>query len=92
MSENNHTLGIKIPEYRGYCAGLKIYIDGEYINNTIRLDLPDESKRITENSDEMNIVYNVAILEIASINEIARLMNEENFDKFCKLWRIYHKK
>lgn len=40
----------------------------------------------------MDLEFNIAQLEVMDIEDIALLMNEETFEKFCKLWRRFHAK
>lgn len=91
MSENNHKLGIKIPDASKYpcCMGIQIYIDRERIN-AIGLYPLDENKRRIDINGEMDLEFNIAELEIMNIEDIALLMNKETFEKFCELWREFH--
>lgn len=89
MSENNHTLGIKIPKTSKYCVGVQIYIDRERINAIGLYRLNKDGKRASE-LDEMNLEFNVMELEVRDIEDIALLMSKGTFNKFCELWRKYH--
>ena len=91
MSENNHKLGIKIPDTSKYpcCMGIQIYIDKERIN-AIGLYPLDKDKRRIDLDGEMDLEFNIAELEVMNIEDIALLMNKETFDKFCELWRGFH--
>ena len=88
MPENNHKLGIKIPDNSKYpcCMGIQIYIDRERIN-AIGLYPLDENKRRIDLNGEMDLEFNIAELEVMNIE---LLMNKETFDKFCELWRGFH--
>lgn len=91
MSENNHKLGIKIPNTSKYpcCMGVQIYIDKERIN-AIGLYPLDKDKRRIDLDGEMDLEFNIAELEVMNIEDIALLMNKETFDKFRELWRGFH--
>lgn len=91
MSENNHKLGIKMPDTSKYpcCMGIQICIDRERIN-AIGLYPLDENKRRIDLNGEMDLEFNIAELEVMNIEDIALLMNKETFDKFCELWNKYH--
>lgn len=91
MSENNHKLGIKIPDTSKYpcCMGIQIYIDTERIN-AIGLYPIDENNRRIDLNGEMDLEFNIAELEVMNIEDIALLMNKETFEKFCELWRGFH--
>lgn len=89
MSENNHKLGIKVPEYTGCCNGIQIYIDRERIN-AIGLYPLDGKGRRAENFEGMDLEFDILELEVRDIEDIAVLMNEETFNKFCELWRKFH--
>lgn len=54
------------------------------------ISLGENRQRIDLNK-EMDLEFNVAELEVRDIDDIALLMNEETFEKFCELWRRYHK-
>lgn len=89
MSENNHKLGLKLPDTSKYCMGVQVYIDRERIN-AIGLYPLDENKRRIDLNGEMDLEFNIAELEVMNIEDIALLMNKETFDKFCELWRGFH--
>lgn len=89
MQENNHTLGIKLPKISKYCVGVQIYIDRERIN-AIGLYMFNKDGRRASELDEMDLEFNVMELEVRDIEDIAVLMNEETFNKFCELWRGFH--
>lgn len=93
MSENNHKLGIKIPETskNPCCMGIQIYIDKERIN-AIGLYPLDKDKRRVDFDGEMDLEFNIAELEVRDIEDIALLMNEKTFGKFCEIWKAYHGK
>lgn len=88
MSEN-HKVEIKIPEYKGCCTGIQIYIDRERINALGLYPLNGEGRRV-ENLVGADLEFDVLELEVRDIEDIAVLMNKETFDKFCELWRKYH--
>lgn len=87
--KNNHELGIKFPKYFGCCNGINIYIDKEKINAISLYPLDGKGRRIEE-FEEMDFEFNFMELEVRDIEDIAVLMNEETFDKFCELWRKHH--
>lgn len=93
MPENNHKLGIKIPDTSKYpcCMGIQIYIDRERIN-AIGLYPIDENNRRVDLDGEMDLEFNIAELEVMNIEDIALLMNKETFDKFCEFWKMFHGK
>lgn len=91
MSDNNHEFGIKIPEYKGYCQAVQFYIDRKRINAISMCPLDIDGRKI-DDLEKMDLEYNIAELEVQDIEDIALLMNEETFNKFCKLWSEYHEK
>lgn len=91
MSKSNHKLGVKMPKNFGCCNGINIYIDKEKIN-AIGLYPIDRSGSRIENLEENDFELDVLELEVCDMEDIALLMNEETFEKFCKLWREFHGK
>lgn len=101
MSKANHKLGLEFPNGR-CCNSIKVFIDGKRINSAIGLyPLDDEGKRMKEpegleeakemmGKAKMDWTERIVELEVGNIKDIALLMNEETFNKFCELWRIYH--
>lgn len=87
MKQNNQKLELKILDSPNKCLGIKVYIDRKRIN-ALRLDFPD-ANRIIEDGEKTDFEFDVE-LEVHDIEDIALLMNEETFNKFCEMWRIYH--
>lgn len=89
MSENNHKLGLKLPDTSKYCMGVQVYIDRKRINAIGIYPVSGNGRRASE-QEIMDLEFNISELEVRDIEDIALLMNKETFDKFCELWNKYH--
>lgn len=85
----NHQLGLKLPDTSKYCMGVQAYIDRERINALGLYPLDKDGRRI-ENLENLDFEFDIYELEVGNIEEIAYLMNEETFGRFCEIWRMYH--
>lgn len=82
MSDNTHELGLKISDNP---MMVSVYIDGRHVN---AWSVDAETNPI-ETKCGFDFLQRVK-LELVDIKDIAYIMNEEIFEKFCKLWREYH--
>lgn len=89
MNKDNHKLGLKFPKTSKCCVGIQVYIDRDRIN-AIGLYPLDKDKRRIDNLDEFDLEFNVMELEVLDIEDIAIMMNKENFERFCETWRNFH--
>lgn len=86
---NNHKLGLKFPKTSKCCVSIQVYIDRDRINAIGLYPLGKDKRRI-DNLDEFDLEFNVMELEVLDIEDIAIMMNKENFDRFCETWRNFH--
>lgn len=91
MAEKKHKLGLELPKNFKCCVGIQISIDGERVNALGLYPLNKDGRRI-EDLEKLDFEFDVYELEVRNIEEIAYLMNEETFGKFCEIWRMYHEK
>ncbi len=81
--ENNHEIGFKIAEKP---TRVEVYIDRSRIN-ALRFEPVD---RTPVSNNEFDLELKNAELEVIDIEDIALIMNEETFNRFCELWREFH--
>lgn len=90
MTNNNHKLGVKLPDTSKNCLqSIQIYIERERVN-AIGLYALDKDGRRIDDAEKLDLEYDVMELEVRDIEDIALLMNKETFERFCELWRRYH--
>ena len=87
--DKKHTLGIKLPHTSKCCVGIQLTIGRKRINAVGLYKLDKDGRRI-DDLEELDLEFVVYELEVRDMDDIAFLMDEENFNKFCELWREYH--
>lgn len=50
----------------------------------------NKDERRIEDLENLDFEVDTYELEVRNIEDIALLMNEETFDRFCNLWKEYH--
>ncbi len=83
MGDDTHKIGFKIGEHP---SRIDVYIDRSRIN-ALRFEPVD---RTPVPNDEFDLELESAKLEVMGIEDIAFVMNEETFNKFCDLWKEFH--
>lgn len=90
MDDTKHKLELIRPKSDGkYCMGITVCIDRNRIN-ALGLYPVDKDGRRIDYLEEIDFECEIRELEVKNIEEIAFLMNEETFERFCELWREYH--
>lgn len=91
MHKDNNKLGIEFPKQSDFpcCTCVQISIDRERVNAVGLYPINKDERRI-EDLENLDFEVDTYELEVRNIEDIALLMNEETFDRFCNLWKEYH--
>lgn len=92
MNNNQIFHEVKVEGDKDFLNYAKVYIDGESVRcrRYIIEQSVDEVPTVTLTLLGFGDYEHLAKVEIADMENIAKAMDKDNFDKFCEIWNELH--